>query len=209
MKPDPAEPLSEVLAFLPCRTPPAWFEQAPAHLPELLVDHANCEKKAASAALSLLYRYVDRPELLMVLSKLAREELKHFEQVHAHLLERQIKYVQLSASRYAAGLHKLVDGSEPQRLVDTLLIGAIVEARSCERFLGLVEVLPEDLAGFYRRLLDSEARHFRQYLDLAGRYAPAPFDDRLGELLAADEALVGATDTEFRFHSGPLASSSG
>jgi tRNA-(ms[2]io[6]A)-hydroxylase len=196
--------LDAVLNFLGCRTPAAWFEQAPSHLAELLVDHANCEKKAAGTALSLLYRYVDKPDLLKTLSRLAREELKHFEQVLSHLESRQIDYVHLSASRYAGGMRALVRNSEPERLTDTLLVGAIVEARSCERFMGLVEVLPADLASFYQRLLDSEARHFRQYLSLAERYAQASFDDKLAELLQRDVDLIQAPDVEFRFHSGPL-----
>jgi tRNA-(ms[2]io[6]A)-hydroxylase len=199
--------VSDVLEFLKCRTPRAWFEQAPEHLPELLIDHANCEKKAAGTALSLLYRYVDKPELLQSLSRLAREELRHFEQVQTHLADRDIDYVHISPSRYAAGLRKHVREAEPGRLVDTLLTGAVVEARSCERFLGLVDVLPAALGAFYARLLDSEARHFRRYLDLAGRYADEPFTDRLEVLLAADAELVSAPDQVFRFHSGPLAES--
>lgn len=196
--------VSEVLEFLSVRTPYRWFEQAPAHLDDLLIDHANCEKKAASTALSLLYRYVDRPELLQTLSRLAREELRHFEQVHEILLRRSIPYVHLTASRYAGGLKSLVRGDEPDRLVDTLLMGAIVEARSCERFLGLIEVLPADLADFYRKLLESEARHFQQYLALASRYADQPVDAALARMLARDAELVSEPDEDFRFHSGPL-----
>ncbi|MFV2089489.1 MAG: tRNA-(ms[2]io[6]A)-hydroxylase [Pseudomonadales bacterium] len=196
--------MDAVLNFLRCRTPEIWFQQAPDHVSELLVDHANCEKKAAGTALSLLYRYVDKPELLRTLSRLAREELKHFEQVLVHLQARHIDYVHISPSRYASGLRKGLRNSEPERLIDILLVGAIVEARSCERFLGLVAVLPKDLASFYERLLASEARHFHQYLALAGRYSATPFDDKLDELLDLDAALVKAPDVEFRFHSGPL-----
>ena len=193
-----------VLAFLHCRTPQAWFDQAGSRLDELLIDHANCEKKAAGTALSLLYRYVDRPELLQTLSRLAREELKHFEQVHTLLMERGIEYRHLSASRYAAGLRRCVRTSEPQRLVDTLLTGAVVEARSCERFLGLIEVLPAELGDFYRRLLASEARHFKSYLALAECYAQEPFTEKLEELLVEDARLVTEPDSQWRFHSGPL-----
>jgi tRNA-(ms[2]io[6]A)-hydroxylase len=199
--------LEAVLDFLPVRTPQSWFDQAVDHLDLLLIDHANCEKKAASTALSLLYRYVDRPELLMTLSRLAREELRHFEQVHEHLETRAIAYVHVSPSRYASGLKSLVRAQEPERLIDTLIMGAIVEARSCERFLGLMEVLPDDLAGFYGRLLDSEARHFDQYLTLARRYAETPIEAKLEAMLKKDAELMTAPDTEFRFHSGPLCSS--
>jgi len=200
-----AESLERVLAFLGTRTPTAWFEQAVAHLDELLIDHANCEKKAAGTALSLLYRYVDKPDLLMTLSRLAREELRHFEQVHEFLVRRGIAYVHISPSRYASGLKSLVRSEEPARLVDTLVMGAIVEARSCERFMGLVEVLPADLAGFYEKLLDSEARHFEQYLALARRYAEAPIDGIVESMLARDAELINLPDDRFRFHSGPLA----
>ncbi len=196
-----------VLEFLDCRTPKLWFEQAPEHLSELLIDHANCEKKAAGTALSLLYRYVDRSHLLQALSRLAREELRHFEQVHRLLATRDIDYRHISSSRYASGLRDCVRNNEPDRLVDTLLTGAVVEARSCERFLGLIDVLPQDLGDFYRRLLTSEARHFRQYLSLAERYAQEPFDHKLAEILARDADLVTAEDVVFRFHSGPLGQS--
>ena len=197
--------VDRAVAFLGVATPDAWIEQAADHLSELVIDHANCEKKAAGTALSLLYRYVDRPELLAWLSKLAREELRHFEQVCDVMNELDIRYTHLSASRYAGGLRAEIANDEPRRLVDVLLCGAIVEARSCERFLRLAGALPEPLAGFYSRLLDSEARHFEVYLDLAERYADEPLDARLGHLLTVDADLVTQPDTAFRFHSGPLA----
>lgn len=194
--------LEDVCAFLHCATPDAWYAAAAVNLPDLLVDHANCEKKAAGTALSLLYRYVDRPELIQRLSRLAREELRHFEQVHAEMGRRGINYVHLPAGRYAAGLMACVRRREPHRLVDTLLMGAVVEARSCERFAGLVSVVPEDLGVLYRGLLASEARHFRHYLALARRYATEPVEPPLERLLAADARLVTEPDTTFRFHSG-------
>jgi tRNA-(ms[2]io[6]A)-hydroxylase len=200
--------LADVLDFLPCATPRQWFEQALDNIPTLLVDHANCEKKAAGTALSLMYRYVDHPVLLQRLSRLAREELRHFEQVHAIMETRGVEYVHVSSSRYAGELRKLVSTAEPQRLVDTLLTGAVVEARSCERFNGLVKVLPSDLGEFYARLLDSEVRHFRSYLNLAERCAPAELAGtlpaRLEEMLALESRLVCEPDSHFRFHSGPL-----
>ena len=197
--------LIEVQRFLACPTPDAWLDDALAHLPTLLIDHANCEKKAAGTALGLLYRYVDKPPLLRKLSRLAREELRHFEQV-LELMEGQgVDYVHLAPGRYAGSLHRLVSRQEPQRLVDLLLVGAIVEARSCERFQRLSEVAPAPLAGFYGRLLASEARHFQDYLKLAERYSDAPLRPRLERFLAAEAALVTDPDSTFRFHSGPLA----
>ncbi len=201
------EAIERVLDFLGTRTPAAWFEQASDHLDELLIDHANCEKKAAGTALSLLYRYVDKPDLLMTLSRLAREELRHFEQVHELLKSRDIAYVHISPSRYAGGLKSLARAEEPDRLVDTLVMGAIVEARSCERFLGLIEVLPEELASFYDKLLDSEARHFEHYLKLARQYAETSIDNVVAKMLTEDARLISEPDDHFRFHSGPVSGS--
>ena len=196
--------IQAVVDFLPCQTPDRWLEQAANNLPTLLIDHANCEKKAAGTALSLLYKYVDRAELLTRLSQLAREELRHFEQVLQVMKDRNIEYVHVSSSRYAGRLRQLVDSREPQRLVDTLLTGAIVEARSCERFWRLIDVLPDDLAAFYEQLLASEARHFQHYLDLAHTYATGSVDERLNAMLMVEADLIQASDSALRFHSGPV-----
>jgi len=201
----------EVCEFLLVPTPDEWLDQAPAHRDTLLIDHANCEKKAAGTALSLLYRYVDRPELLDKLSRLAREELLHFEQVMKHMRRLGVSYEHVSPSSYAAGMRAGVATHEPWRLVDTLIVGAVVEARSCERFYRLTRVFDDELGEFYGRLLASEARHFQDYLTLAKRYAQAAgvnsIDDRVQRVLALDAQLVTAPALEFRFHSGPLAQS--
>ncbi len=195
----------EARRFLACPTPDAWLDSALERLPTLLIDHANCEKKAAGTALGLLYRYVDKPPLLRKLSRLAREELRHFEQVLELMAGQGVDYVHLSPGRYAAELHRLIRREEPHRLVDSLLVGAIVEARSCERFERLAEVAPAPLDGFYARLLASEARHFGDYLKLAERYSDTPLTPRLERFLAAEATLVTDPDSTFRFHSGPLA----
>jgi tRNA-(ms[2]io[6]A)-hydroxylase len=192
-----------ILEFLPCATPQAWVRQAQQQQELLLVDHANCEKKAASTALNLMYRYVEHPRLLKKLSRLAREELRHFEQVLALMESRGLDYPQLSASRYAGELRKQVRSQEPGRLVDTLLTGAIIEARSCERFAALVPVLDDELAAFYVSLLKSESRHFSDYLKLAAALAaPGEIDQRLQRLLRRERELIESEDAEFRFHSG-------
>ncbi|HIE86888.1 MAG TPA: tRNA-(ms[2]io[6]A)-hydroxylase [Pseudomonadales bacterium] len=192
-----------VNSFLRCKTPDLWLEQAQANLSVLLIDHANCEKKAASTALNLMYRHVDQTDLILKLSKLAREELRHFEQVVALLKDRNITYTQLSASRYAGELRSGARTHEPARLVDVLIISAIVEARSCERFARLVEVLDDELAEFYQSLLKSEARHFQVYLNQAEKIAGGDvIQDRIGLFLAADERLILTPDPDFRFHSG-------
>ena len=194
-----------VQEFLRCRTPDAWLAAVPDHLDELLIDHANCEKKAAGTALSLIYKYVDHADLLMRLSKLAREELRHFEQVLTLMRKRGVAYRHLTAARYAGELRKWVRGNEPDRLVDILLVGAVVEARSCERFMRLEAVLDEELAGFYRGLCESEARHFGVYLKLARGASAEPLDARLDSLLELEASLVCRPDEAFRFHSGPPA----
>ncbi len=121
-----ASALEAIHEFLPCATPAAWIAWAQQNPVLLLVDHANCEKKAASTALNLMYRYVEHPRLLHKLSRLAREELRHFEQVLAIMQRRGIDYPQLSASRYAGELRRAVRTHEPGRLVDTLLVGALI-----------------------------------------------------------------------------------
>jgi len=195
----------ELVAFLPCATPDAWVEQALAHPQELLIDHANCEKKAASTALNLMFRYIDKPDLLQKMSRLAREELRHFEQVIALMTKRGVTYRGLSASHYAQRLRQHVRTVEPGRLVDTLIVGAFIEARSCERFAKLAPHLDEELGDFYRSLLKSEARHYQDYLKLAHSYAAGPIDDRIALFSEQEAQAVLADDQEFRFHSGVVA----
>jgi tRNA-(ms[2]io[6]A)-hydroxylase len=195
--------LAPIMAFLPCATPTAWIDEALEQLDILLIDHANCEKKAASTALNLLYRYVEYPGLLRKLSRLAREELRHFEQVTAIMQQREIAYVQLSASRYAGGLRQGLRSHEPARLIDTLVVGALIEARSCERFAALAPHLDEELAEFYLSLLKSEARHFSDYLKLAVEYSDqAEVDARVAFFADIEGGLIESPDVEFRFHSG-------
>lgn len=194
-----------VLDFLACETPAVWVEVAsrPDNLALLLIDHANCEKKAAATALALMHRYTGHHRLLERMSRLAREELRHFEQVIGLLRRRNIDYTAVSASRYAGAMRERARRSEPGRLVDTLLIGAIIEARSCERFAALAPHLDAELSLFYRSLLKSEARHFQDYLSLAQEAAGgAAIGDRCGELLASEAELVQSADDELRFHSG-------
>ncbi|TXS92929.1 tRNA-(ms[2]io[6]A)-hydroxylase [Parahaliea maris] len=195
--------ITPIREFLSCATPPAWVNWALENPALMLVDHANCEKKAASTALNLMYRYTDHPVLLNKLSRLAREELRHFEQVIAIMGKRGIDYPQLSAARYAGGLRDQVRKQEPGRLVDTLLVGAIIEARSCERFACLVPVLDEELGAFYGSLLKSESRHFMDYLKLARQISSEEeVGERLQVLLEVERELIESPDTEFRFHSG-------
>ncbi|MGB5246139.1 MAG: tRNA-(ms[2]io[6]A)-hydroxylase [Woeseia sp.] len=195
----------ELLEFLATPTPPSWLEEAVQRTPLLLLDHANCELKAASSALAIIYRYAERDELVWRMSRLAREELRHFEQVRKILRDRKIPFARLTASRYASAMHDAVRRDEPHRLLDTLIVGALIEARSCERFAALVPLLPPDLAEFYRSLLASEARHFEQYLQFARSecdVANAELLQRTEALREIENAVITAPDTQFRFHSG-------
>ena len=197
-----------IQAFLPCPTPDAWVVAALQRdqEPTLLIDHANCEKKAAATALALMHRYTDNPVLLNKMSRLAREELRHFEQVIKMMAARDITYEPLSASRYAQGLHKGVRRHEPGRLIDTLVVGALIEARSCERFARLAPELDKELGDFYLSLLKSEARHYSDYLRLAESFASGGnLAYRLEYFRGLEAELVESEDTEFRFHSGPVA----
>lgn len=196
--------LQPVLAFLACPTPARWVEGAVRDLPLLLQDHANCEKKAASTAMNLLFRYNAYPELQTLLAQLIREEMLHYEQVLAIMQARGIRYRPVSAARYAAGLRTHVRHGEPGHLVDILIVGAFVEARSCERFAVIAPHLDEELARFYTFLLRSEARHFEYYLSLAQQYSPEPTESRVAFFRELERELIEAPDTEVRFHSGPL-----
>ena len=192
-----------VNSFLTCETPTEWIDKAGGNLDVLLIDHANCEKKAASTALNLIYRYVEHPDMLLQLSKLVREEMRHFEQVVSILKARNITYTQISSARYAGELRKGVRTHEPARLIDVLIVSAIVEARSCERFEKLVPVLDDGLAEFYASLLQSESRHFRDYLRLAEGIAEGvDIQERIDVFLAKDLELITSADEQFRFHSG-------
>ena len=199
-------PVPEAIAeFLDTPTPDSWLDEACKHLPEMLLDHANCELKAASTALGFLYRYPERTALAQRMSRLAREELRHFEQVRSIMDDMEIPFESLSASRYAGGLRDAARHEEPYKLLDLLLIGALIEARSCERFAKIAPRLPERLGKFYGGLLASEARHFEHYIAFAKSECgvdEAEIDARLNELKTIEAALVTAPDSEFRFHSG-------
>jgi len=197
--------ISHIQAFLRCETPDAWIASALDNQELLLLDHANCEKKAASTALTLMYRYVGDFDMLHKMSRLAREELRHYEQVMALMQKRGIAYDQITPCRYASELRKPVRTHEPGRYIDTLIVGAIIEARSCERFAKLAPHLDDELRDFYLSLLKSESRHYEDYLKLAKKAAGGKdISDRVEVFLNLEKELIESPDTEFRFHSGVL-----
>lgn len=199
--------ISHITEFLACETPGSWVQWALQNEALLLLDHANCEKKAASTALALMYQYVDDFDLMHKMSRLAREELRHYEQVMTLMEQRSVPYTQITPCRYASKLRKPVRTHEPARLIDTLIVGAIIEARSCERFARLAPHLDDELKHFYLSLLKSEARHYQDYLALAQKVAgEESLDERIALFLELEKTLIQSPDDTFRFHSGvPLA----
>ena len=190
-------------------TPRGWVDAAVEHWRVLLVDHANCEKKAASTALALIFAYPEDAVLTGALSRLAREELRHFEQVQRMMRTLELSFERQKPGRYAAGLRRELRTSDPGRKLDLLLAGALIEARSCERFALLRERLPEPLGAFYAQLAESEARHCQLYVGFARDRYPGAWRGRLRELAGCEARLAVEPDPVFRFHSGPPPSSMG
>ena len=242
--------LAPIKEFLHGPTPDAWidFAKEPEQLSILLIDHCNCELKAAQTAMLLLRRYAveqesgeallawlkpfedfvyrrvgdgdfrdhvnlskklisksDFPhgdELIDKMVLLIKEELHHFQQVLDIMASRNIPYQTLPAGRYARGLMAKVRTHEPAKLIDTLICGAYIEARSCERFAKLAPHLDSELEKFYISLLRSEARHYQDYLTLAEKIAGEDISERIALIGKTEYGLVKDPDEQFRFHSG-------
>jgi tRNA 2-(methylsulfanyl)-N6-isopentenyladenosine37 hydroxylase len=183
-------------------TPAAWVDAAVERWPEVLLDHAACEKKAASTALALMFTYPEDRPLGAALSRLAREELRHFERVQALLQSLGVPFQRRKPGRYAAGLRAALRTADPGRKLDRLLAAALIESRSCERFRLLAPRLPGALGRLYAQLERSEARHFARYVQFARLEAEGEWRARLHALAACEAELATAPDTELRFHSG-------
>lgn len=184
-------------------TNPAWVEQAITHLDIILLDHSHCERKAAGCALNLMFRYPSYAPLVRKLTAIAKEELEHFELVNQWLDKRGIPLAPLNAPPYGAKLKAQIRHQEPERLLDSLLISALIEARSHERLGLLGEHCPEpDLAKFYRSLMASEARHYGIYWVLADTYFERELvRQRLDELAIIESELLTTLHPEPRIHS--------
>ncbi|MCL1139096.1 tRNA isopentenyl-2-thiomethyl-A-37 hydroxylase MiaE [Shewanella pneumatophori] len=252
--------LAPINAFLTCSTPDSWIEEAkkPENLTGLLIDHCNCELKAAQTAMFMVRKYaVDEAsgqilrdwakpyeefiynqnrsiedflaksgkknelaneligrsdfaqsdDLIAKMVRLIKEEFHHFEQVLQIMQNRGIDYQNIRAGRYAKGMMKQVRTHEPATLIDKLIVGAFIEARSCERFAKLAPFLDDELNKFYVSLLRSEARHYQDYLTLAQAIAKEDISDRVAHFAAVEAELILAEDDDFKFHSGsPVAS---
>ena len=247
--------LAPIKQFLQCETPDEWIALASQseQLAALLIDHCNCELKAAQTAMFLIRKYaVDKasgdkllewakpyeefvynksrdidaflardvkknelvgeltakpgvdygPDLIAKMVRLIKEEFHHFEQVLEIMQARNIPYQNLTAGRYARGMMRGVRTHEPETLVDKLIVGAFIEARSCERFAKLAPHLDEGLSKFYVSLLRSEARHYQDYLVLAQAISLENIDERVAHFARLEAELISAPDSEFKFHSG-------
>ncbi|MGO9515118.1 MAG: tRNA-(ms[2]io[6]A)-hydroxylase [Steroidobacteraceae bacterium] len=186
-------------------TPASWISRAQRSPDVLLIDHANCEKKAASTALALMFAYAEDLELTDKMSRLAREELRHYERVAKLIKRLGISPQRLAPGRYAERLRRLVSKSEPQREIDLMICGAFIEARSCERFAALTPVIGAPLDELFQSLHAAEARHYNVYLDLARRAAARAGVDlpkRIDEFALLEAELITGRDELFRFHSG-------
>ena len=190
------------MLHLQAQTDPGWIDRAQAHMDEILLDHAHCEKKAASTAINMIFRYPDKTSLMLPLSRLAQEELQHFEQVLLLLEKRGLVYARQRPSPYAGKLMKALREREPARLLDTLLCCAYIEARSCERMKILANGLQDkELAELYQGLLVSEARHHQMYVDLAlGLFEQDEVRTRLQEIGAHEAAVIKDAPLEPRLH---------
>jgi tRNA 2-(methylsulfanyl)-N6-isopentenyladenosine37 hydroxylase len=183
-----------------------WGDRALAHIDEILLDHAHCEKKAASTALSMIFRFPELPQLMLPMSELAREELEHFELVVALIRKRGGEFVRQEPSPYAARLMTAVRKHQPARLLDMLLCASLIEARSCERMQQIARALGDrggatpghelhELFSLYDGLLASEARHHATYVELARacvRVSEAELQARLRELAEHEASVIAA-----------------
>lgn len=174
-------------------TDPRWANIAEKNIEEILTDHAFCEQKAASTAISLIVTYPELPDLVTKMSALAREEMSHFEMVHQRILDRGLSLGRERKDEYVARINQFFPktGDRNERLINRLLIAALIEARSCERFKVLSEnIADQDLAEFYRKLMVSEANHYTMFLQLARDYGERTEVDTKWDALLEFEAEV-------------------
>ncbi|WP_107671123.1 tRNA-(ms[2]io[6]A)-hydroxylase [Cyanothece sp. BG0011] len=191
------------ISILKTATKNAWIDQAINNLDTILLDHSHCERKAASVALNLMFRYSSNTILVRKLTAIAQEELEHFDQVNQWLEKKNIPLGPLSSPPYGAKLKAEISTQEPQRCLDSLLVAALIEARSHERLGLLGKHCPdENLAKFYRSLMASEARHYGIYWVLADTYFEREkVQKRLEELSIIESEILAILHPEPRIHS--------
>ena len=199
----PSAPYLLLMLSLHTTTSERWLAQVDAHLDEILIDHAHCEKKAAGCAMNLMFAYVEHEELCRRMTEIVQEELAHFHQVLELLKRRGVRFRRLTPSTYGRRLNDLVRKFEPGRAVDRLLVAGLIEARSCERFdLLRKHVSDPELADFYGSLFEAEARHHSTYVRLAKDFADeGTVNLRLAELAAEEGRIIELGDELPRMHS--------
>ena len=188
---------------LKTNTPQAWLDKCLDNLPTLLSDHAHCERKAAQAALSLMPYFSDNHQVSNTLARLAREEMRHFEQVLKHISRLGFTHGNRAACRYAKALHDTMRKEGKAALVDKMIGAAIIEARSCERFAALGQILEGELKDFYHKLWLAERRHAIVYLEFCGLLEDEQvIRQRLDDMLTAEAEIILMPEDCYRFHSG-------
>jgi tRNA-(ms[2]io[6]A)-hydroxylase len=191
--------------FLHCATPDRWLENALNNPVLLLLDHANCEKKAASSALHLIYRCTDNADVMESMSKLVEIEMGNFQELLMVIRARNLDLIPLSASRYAAGLRDQMASGEKSKLIDLLIIGAFMHGRAYERFSSLIPYIDAELERFYRSFIKTQESHFRAYFSLAKSMSDeTSFMERVRFFGFHEKILIELPDTEFRVYSGPV-----
>ena len=180
-----------------------WIDMAIANLDTIMLDHSHCERKAAGAAINLMFRYPSHQKLVYQLTAIAQEELSHFAEVNKWLARRNIPLAPLNSPPYFSRLKSQVRHAEPDRLIDLLLVSAIIEARSHERLGLIAEHCPDrELGAFYRSLMASEARHYGVYWVLAQEYSDRQtIEERLAELGEYESSILATMHHEPRVHS--------
>jgi tRNA-(ms[2]io[6]A)-hydroxylase len=175
-------------------TDPRWVDIAQKNIGDILTDHAYCEQKAASSCISLIIQFYDQPKLVEMLTPIVAEEWDHFSRVLEELKKRNLSLGPLRKDEYVEELGKLLKkgGNRQQQLVEKLLMNAMIEARSCERFRLLwKEIVDKELSDFYYELMVSEAGHYKNFLALAKQYQdPQEVHQRWHELLEQEAEIM-------------------
>jgi tRNA-(ms[2]io[6]A)-hydroxylase len=185
---------SKVMLGLKLPTDPRWVNIVEKNIEEILVDHAYCEQKAASNAITIIVKFPEYSDLVEEMVKISLEEMEHFGMVHKKLLERGFTLGKERKDEYVHDLAKFINrgGSRQRQLTDKLLFAAMIEARSCERFRLLSEQIKEkDLSEFYYELMVSEATHYTTFLKFARKYGdPEDVENRWQEILDYESSLM-------------------
>ena len=194
-----------VKEFLPCVTPDRWLENALDNPVLLLLDHANCEKKAASSALHLIYRCIDNMDVMESMSQLVETEMQNFQSLVRIIKARKLDCISLTASRYALGLRDHMSGNDNLKLIDLLVVSAFMHGRAFERFSRLIPYIDLELESFYVSFIKTQENHFNKYLHIAKSLSDEEtLASRVDHFASYEKNLIKRPDSEFRVYSGPI-----